>query len=392
MNSVYFLHKSLQTIQTKVENVVLEINTKYTIKEYLEVSLERAISALSKNKTLERVEIQSHASVYNMLGLFQMNESSTYANSTHFNLSYAREKMSVGLDFEDIDPNYRSIGTNYFDNNFTSYTIQSGFNPNKNISFINNIGIRKTKVELVEGDKRNNLVLNSRVSINYSKGSNFSIGYSNLRNTEKNYLYTTQTLQVVSIALSQNRQSFNISNLIRFKSDSTITLINNINVSKGLAIQFDSVQVSNNITNVNYSTTLTKIYSKHSLILSSNYINSIANHVTSNIITFSLQDEFSYGEGNILNCMIQHNQLFANEESIPQTIFKLSNSLAIKSKIKLDQELEIRASSKTGSYQPNDFFVGINCIDYIHIRTNGSMIFYPLLLHQTVATCTTGAK
>lgn len=114
--------------------------------------------------------------------VINQNTSTTYNRAYKANLTYGRESYSIGIGFEHIDPEYRTLGAYYFNNDLEQYTINGTkrFLAGK-LNVAANIGIQRNNLR---GEKIANMNRNvGSINVQYIPSSkwNFSASYSNFQ-------------------------------------------------------------------------------------------------------------------------------------------------------------------------------------------------------------------
>src|SRR5690606_27179898 len=125
-------------------------------------------SAVTYDLQALRVNIQTHWTVYNMLGFYEKKTSSKYAYARKMSASYdISENTQIGVNYERITKDYKSLGSLMFDHNFEAYTFNysSAFLNNK-INLSSDIGVRKDGIENESEITGNRIIGN--ISVGYS--------------------------------------------------------------------------------------------------------------------------------------------------------------------------------------------------------------------------------
>ena len=95
------------------ENLVLSVSGEKTIFKRIKVLAEYANSALTRDTRIEERE-NSPNNIFGYVGnLYTQRESSSYYNAFKSSLQYTAEKFGLGLNYERIDPGYKTHGS-YF--------------------------------------------------------------------------------------------------------------------------------------------------------------------------------------------------------------------------------------------------------------------------------------
>ncbi len=197
VTSIAFIHDSLATqannpLTLPQENLVMSIGAGKTFFEHFLLRGELASSALSRDIRAEEGE-QSHPLSY--IGfLYTPRLSSSYYKAFKTSLSYQQDAYSLGVAYERIDPQYRTLGAYYFNNDLESITANGSAS----------LWQGKMNVAVSAGTQRDNLDKSkvstmrrmvSSLNVNYipNQKLNLSASYSNFQT------YTNIRSQFVNI-------------------------------------------------------------------------------------------------------------------------------------------------------------------------------------------------
>lgn len=163
---------------TPKDNAVasLEINT--TLLKKANVHIEYASSLITEDLNTQGSSVSSSPLAF----LVDDNITSTSYNAYNLNLDYPVAKGSLGVGYERIDPNYRTLGAYFFNNdleNITANASQSIFNSKVNISV--NIGLQKDDLENKKSSQLQRVVSSYNADYSPNEKLNISAGYSNFR-------------------------------------------------------------------------------------------------------------------------------------------------------------------------------------------------------------------
>ena len=188
--------------------------------------------------------------------------------------------FQIGLGYERVDPNYRTLGAYYFNNDFENITVNLSTRIIKEkVSLSGSIGKQRDNLQDQKMSSMKRTVGNVSASVKFSEKINWSIGYSNftgfinVKPVDRTLLANTQYQYVDTMNFVQVNQSVN--------SNLSILLLNNDNVSHNLAFggnyQAASNKQGNNLKlnsvmggNASYNTCLKKSGFNFGLNLNSN--------------------------------------------------------------------------------------------------------------------------
>lgn len=108
------------------DNLVLSIGGKTTVVKNLTLSGEYAISGLTQS-TLNLNSYAGSEQLSFIQGLIGGNATTEFYSAYKSALSYQIKTFSLAFNFEHIDPNYKTLGGYYFNNDLENYTIAPSF-------------------------------------------------------------------------------------------------------------------------------------------------------------------------------------------------------------------------------------------------------------------------
>lgn len=182
------------------ENSILAINGKATLYERVRFDLEIASSAFTQNlrdPILENEESSIHD--------FQQSRrlSTKYRKAINAAVNFDGDKFTLGAAYKRIEPEYRSLGAYFFNNDLENYTANFGFGLFSNKIRINaSTGIQRNNLfdEKVNQLKRNI----SSVNINYFyKALNMGLNYSNY-SSEISFILNPDLDSLNAVIVTQN--------------------------------------------------------------------------------------------------------------------------------------------------------------------------------------------
>jgi hypothetical protein len=178
LNSISFVPDSLDILPE--ENLVVSVSAGKTLFDNFLLKAEIASSALSRDT---RAEEGGNSHVLAKTGfLYTPRISSSYYKAFKTSLDYQQEGYTIGVAYERVDPEYRTLGAYYFNNDLESITV------NGNASILES----KMNVAVSAGTQRDNLGKNKvstmrrmvgSVNVNYlpTEKLNLSASYSSFQ-------------------------------------------------------------------------------------------------------------------------------------------------------------------------------------------------------------------
>lgn len=158
------------------ENLVIGLNGQATLFEKLTLNVEIASSAFTKNLAdpLEGANEFPHPSF-----LLESHQSTVFRKAIDAGLKYQLGVMSLGIGYKRVDPEYRSLGAYFFNNDLEDVTLNFGlglFNNTLNIS--GRGGIQKNNILSQKATQFTRTI--ASLNINYSlKALSLGLNYSN---------------------------------------------------------------------------------------------------------------------------------------------------------------------------------------------------------------------
>lgn len=173
------------------ENFVTSLGVgKSFLKNFL-TRFEIASSALSRDTRSERAE---HENVLAKSGLFAARTSSSYYKAMKGSIDYQAGNYTVGLMYERIDPQYRTLGSYYFNNDLENITANAATTMlNGKINLSANVGTQHDNLDHSKISTMRRLIGSFNVGYTASEKLNFSAAYSNFQT------YTNIRSQFVNI-------------------------------------------------------------------------------------------------------------------------------------------------------------------------------------------------
>ncbi len=178
-NSIIISRKIADSIQVKPqENLAFSISGTTTIFKKISLKAEYGASALTTDTRLEG-EGNGKSNLFTTLG-FKNGSSTSFHNAFKSNIDYQHALFTIGVGFERISPNYKTLGAYFFNNdmqNITTNVATRFFKQKLNIS--GNFGVQTTNLSQQKVSSSERLVGAVNMSMQVSKKLNTSLNYSN---------------------------------------------------------------------------------------------------------------------------------------------------------------------------------------------------------------------
>jgi hypothetical protein len=177
---------------TPKENVAASFETSFKLFDKLLVNTEFANSAITEDL---RVTGNGKPKGISSL-LLNPNASTTSYNAFRGQFTYPAGKGTLGLGYERIDPNYRTLGGYYFNNDLENVTINATQNLyGDKLSLAINLGLQKDNLDKQKESQMKRLVSSLNADFRPNQKLNLSLNYSNFQsytNSRNQFDYINQ--------------------------------------------------------------------------------------------------------------------------------------------------------------------------------------------------------
>ena len=193
-NSISNLYDS-SAVFKPAENLIFGITTKQKVNKHLSFDSEIDWSAYTNNTRVQESVLQGFSYLNNLGSLFYANSTTTFNKAILANLKYSKKSLGVKFGYRRIDPEYKTMGSVYLNNDFEDLTTSIAY------KFLKN----KINFNVTGGLQRNNLKEDKAtemlrriyaVAANYVPNNkwNFNLQYSNFNaNTQKTLVIMLDT-------------------------------------------------------------------------------------------------------------------------------------------------------------------------------------------------------
>ncbi|MCG8208168.1 outer membrane beta-barrel family protein [Tenacibaculum finnmarkense] len=180
-------------IQPK-ENVVISIDGNHKVTNELSIKAEIAVSALT-----EDVRVAKENNDFSVF-LLNTNVSTQYYKAYNLHLNYQFGKGVIGLGYERIDPNYKTLGGYYFNNDLENITVNASQRIFKDkLGITVNAGLQKDDLDDTKISQLRRLVFAINTNYSASEKLNVTAGYSSFQsftNIKNQFDYINEISQV----------------------------------------------------------------------------------------------------------------------------------------------------------------------------------------------------
>lgn len=205
---------------TPKENSAISFETSFNLYNKLQVVAEFANSSITED-TREAGSERSKG----MASLFlNSNNSTKNYKAIKTQLIYPAGNGTLGLGYERIDPNYRTLGGYFFNNDLENITLNATQNLyNNKITLALNAGLQKDDLEDQKKSQSKRLVSSVNLGLKPNEKLNIDLSYSNFQsftNSKNQFDYINQTSQFDNLDTLNYRQvtqnaTFNLNYLLR---------------------------------------------------------------------------------------------------------------------------------------------------------------------------------
>lgn len=236
---------------TAQENVVWGISAKKMLGKKLSVLADYGRSAWTRDITAQEAPKQSNGLLAPIFYL-QWNQSTVVYSAIKLNATYTFKLFSLGAGYERIDPEYRTLGAYYFNNDLENITMNAATSLLKNkISISANGGFQHDDLKKMKSSSMKRVVGSANVILNPTKRLNVNLSYSNFYSYVNIKPIEVQYLPGVRLdTLNFTQISQTIGGSIMYK------LLESDNVSKSIRFSTTQMGAANKQTSENTKNTM----------------------------------------------------------------------------------------------------------------------------------------
>jgi len=175
---------SIDSVPTRVglqaqENVVWGVSFKKKLGKKFAVIGELARSEWTKDLNAQELPSQSN-SPFASLFYIKGNQSTVSYNAIKFNGTYTFKLFSLGAGYERIDPEYRTLGAYYFNNDLENITVNAATSMLKDkVKVSGNIGLQRDDLNKMKSSSMKRTVGSVSLGMTPTKRLNINLSYSN---------------------------------------------------------------------------------------------------------------------------------------------------------------------------------------------------------------------
>jgi hypothetical protein len=313
---------------TPRENAVIGLYGKKSIGEKLVFDFDYAFSGLSYDIVNDpNLDIGTQYTAYNYFGLFSTRNNSIYDKALNSSLTYKILDFDISYNYERVDPDFRTLGAFFFNNNFITRTasVSRSFLKEKlNVNLEG--GVEKIAEPKVEQENNGRLIgsLNTRYKVN--DRLSLTGKYSNLNNSNLIRKPSLQSSSIDSIIQTQTKEKINFGSNIVLGDEKNKILNLSAGYQRGIIVDRDQfLTTRNNISrNAGINLSMSREKTTHAL---SYAIAAITNNAT-NLYSHNFSHNFTKPINDISNLATLTALNIINSESV--------NSVTIQGELSYD--------------------------------------------------------
>src|SRR5690606_37295295 len=195
-----------------MENTVASVETRFNLFEKAKIEVEYAVSGVTNDT---RLNGESSGGILSFA--LNENESTNYFNAVRAQFTYPAGNGSVGAGYERVDPEYRTFGAYFFNNDLENVTVnvnQSIFEGKLGISA--NAGFQRDNLDNAKSSELQRLVASLNLNYTHSEKLSFTGSYSNFQsytNIRDQFDYINQVSEFENLDTLNYRQISQNANL-----------------------------------------------------------------------------------------------------------------------------------------------------------------------------------
>lgn len=195
------------------DNAVLSFESQFKLLEKAQIHIEYAISGVTEDTRL--TDARSKSGILSFL--LDENISTNYYNALNASFDYPAGNGTLGVGFERIDPNYKTLGAYFFNNDLENITVNASQTLFDNkVSLSVNAGLQKDNLDNAKTSDQQRVVSAVNASYNASERLGFNASYSNFQsftNIRDQFDYINQVGEFDNIDTLNYRQISQNANL-----------------------------------------------------------------------------------------------------------------------------------------------------------------------------------
>jgi hypothetical protein len=193
------------------DNIVIGLNFKTTLIQRISIKVESAAS-LHTRDSRTNIEIDTSDNYYKLFSIaskiIKPNISTRWGFAGKAEANLHLNTFDIGLSYQRVEPNFKSLGVYYMITDFENYTANIGFKFLKNkLSFKLKGGFQKNNLSLLRRATSLRKIGSARINYSNSKGFNINFNYNNIQSDQRaGYVELEDSLRLI---LSNSTTSLN---------------------------------------------------------------------------------------------------------------------------------------------------------------------------------------
>ena len=272
----------INTLKTPMENVVASLSGKIKISDKLSAEGEYALSGLTRNILSE--ETSNSQDYFSFL--MKSRTSTAYYDAYKTSLNYNIKKFSLRAQYEHVDPEYKTLGGYFFNNDLENYTLAPSLQlMNGKLNLNLNGGFQKNNLDEQSVGTTKRIIGSFNVSFAPNQKWNFNGQFSNFSTFTKNRIQPDpffqnpmDTLNFYQVSRNASATMMHLFGNDKIKQAFTFTMMHMITSQatgslEGNIIPNEEIPVMTKIYNGNLGYTLNHVKSKTGITfaLNANY-------------------------------------------------------------------------------------------------------------------------
>lgn len=210
--TIFKAQDDIQSLDTSVtrkyqllpeDNLVVGLNTKHKLFGNLDLAFEMAVSMLTLDSQAPDRQFTGYTYANNLGVLFRPKESSTVTKVFGTTLGYSVGVYSIGISFRQVDPEYRSLGSPFVNNDYREYAANGSVSVLKQkVNISSNLGFQETNLRGDGKTSSTRVVGSGSISATITPDIQSSVSYSNFSSVSMpsaiNFIDTVKYMQVNS--------------------------------------------------------------------------------------------------------------------------------------------------------------------------------------------------
>jgi hypothetical protein len=257
---------ALPPFLTPAENSIVSLLATKTIGSKITLEVDYSFSAYSRNKNeVPLADLSAHNFLERIGGLFTPRLSSSFQKALQTTLKFQTNFGHLHLSHERVDPEYRTMGALFFNNDFENITGGTNLRSSNGKWMIHsNVGYQRNNLQKKENNNASRIILALNGTWNANDRISVSAGFSNYRTTQKLRTRSLPFIEADSMVLALVNQNVHTQFTYLMGTSRKNVLTAMIQYQRASAIENDLVRPDQSSSNLlsqmiyNHSFTTTK--------------------------------------------------------------------------------------------------------------------------------------